>query len=44
VVQRIPVRIDIDRGKCDRPLRAGMSAVISIDTGHRRWFRLLNGL
>jgi len=44
VVQRIPVRIAIDKSQCDRPLRAGMSAVISIDTGHRRWYRLLNGL
>ena len=44
VVQRIPVRIAIDHAECDRPLRAGMSAVISIDTGHRRWYRLLNGL
>jgi membrane fusion protein (multidrug efflux system) len=44
VVQRIPVRVAIDKSQCDRPLRAGMSAVISIDTGHRRWWRLLNGL
>jgi membrane fusion protein (multidrug efflux system) len=44
VVQRIPVRVAIDKAECDRPLRAGMSAVISIDTGHRRWYRLLNGL
>jgi membrane fusion protein (multidrug efflux system) len=44
VVQRIPVRIAIDKSQCDRPLRAGMSAVIAIDTGHRRWYRLLNGL
>jgi membrane fusion protein (multidrug efflux system) len=44
VVQRIPVRIAIDHGACDRPMRAGMSTVISIDTGHRRWYRLLNGL
>jgi membrane fusion protein (multidrug efflux system) len=44
VVQRIPVRVAIDKAYCDRPLRAGMSAVISIDTGHRRWYRLLNGL
>ena len=43
VVQRIPVRVAIDKSECDRPLRAGMSAVISIDTGHRRWERLLNG-
>jgi membrane fusion protein (multidrug efflux system) len=49
VVQRIPVRVAIgkpavEHSQCDRPLRAGMSAVLSIDTGHRRWFRLLNGL
>jgi membrane fusion protein (multidrug efflux system) len=44
VVQRIPVKIAIDHSQCDRPLRAGMSSVISIDTGHRRWWRLLNGL
>ncbi|HVV28248.1 MAG TPA: HlyD family secretion protein [Rhizomicrobium sp.] len=44
VVQRIPVRIAIDHGDCGMPLRAGMSAVITIDTGHRRWYRLLNGL
>jgi membrane fusion protein, multidrug efflux system len=44
VVQRIPVKIAIDKSQCDRPLRAGMSAVIAIDTGHRRWYRLLNGL
>src|SRR5476649_494177 len=44
VVQRIPVRIAIDKSECDRPLRAGMSAVISIDTGKRRITRLLDGL
>jgi membrane fusion protein (multidrug efflux system) len=43
VVQRIPVRVAIDKGECDRPLRAGMSAVISIDTGKRRITRLLDG-
>jgi membrane fusion protein, multidrug efflux system len=42
VVQRIPVRIAIDGSSCKEALRAGMSAVISIDTGHRRWWRLLN--
>ncbi len=36
VVQRIPVRVAIDKSQCDRALRAGMSAVISIDTGKRR--------
>lgn len=44
VVQRIPVRVAIDHGECARPLRAGMSTVISIDTSHRRWWRLMNGL
>ena len=43
VVQRIPVRIAIDKSECDRPLRAGMSAVVSIDTGKRRLERLFGG-
>jgi membrane fusion protein (multidrug efflux system) len=43
VVQRIPVRLKIFHKADDPPLRAGMSAVISIDTGERRWQRLLNG-
>ncbi|MFO1247672.1 MAG: biotin/lipoyl-binding protein [Alphaproteobacteria bacterium] len=42
VVQRIPVRIAIDKSECTRPLRAGMSAVITIDTGKRRITRLLD--
>ncbi len=38
VVQRVPVRLAIDVGGAgeDAPLRAGMSAVIEIDTGHAR--------
>jgi membrane fusion protein (multidrug efflux system) len=44
VVQRIPVRVAIDHAECDRPLRAGMSTVITIDTGKRRITRLLEGL
>lgn len=32
VVQRIPVRIRVDRHAGDPPLRAGMSAVVDIDT------------
>jgi membrane fusion protein (multidrug efflux system) len=44
VVQRIPVRVAIDKSECDRPLRAGMSTVITIDTGLRRITRLLHGL
>ena len=42
VVQRIPVRIAIDKSGCDVPLRSGMSVVISIDTGKRRYQRLLD--
>ncbi|HSS15131.1 MAG TPA: HlyD family secretion protein [Rhizomicrobium sp.] len=44
VVQRIPVRVAIDRSECDRPLRAGMSTVITIDTGKRRITRFLDTL
>jgi membrane fusion protein (multidrug efflux system) len=36
VTQRIPVRIAIESGQNDPPLRAGMSAVIDIDTRHVR--------
>ncbi len=39
VVQRIPVRIRIDRKDGDPELRAGMSVVVDIDTGHRRTLR-----
>lgn len=43
VVQRIPVRVNCDLKASDPPLRAGMSATVSIDTGQRRWHRLLSG-
>jgi membrane fusion protein (multidrug efflux system) len=43
VVQRIPVKIKLDRSSCNAPLRSGMSAVVSIDTGKRRWDRMLTG-
>jgi membrane fusion protein (multidrug efflux system) len=44
IVQRIPVRIAIAReGAADPPLSAGMSVVVSVDTRHRRWWRLLHG-
>jgi membrane fusion protein (multidrug efflux system) len=36
VVQRIPVRLTIDRPDPDRPLRAGMSVTVEVDTGYRR--------
>jgi membrane fusion protein (multidrug efflux system) len=35
-VQRIPVRIRIDRKSGHLPLRAGMSVTVDIDTAHRR--------
>jgi membrane fusion protein (multidrug efflux system) len=42
VTQRVTVKIRLDLRPGDPPLRAGMSTYVSIDTGHRRWFRLLN--
>jgi len=39
VVQRIPVRIAIERKDGDPELRAGMSVVVDIDTGHHRSWR-----
>ncbi len=38
VVQRIPLRITVERQAGDPDLRAGMSAVVEIDTGHTRMF------
>src|SRR5438105_249550 len=43
VTQRVTVKVKLDLKPGDPPLRAGMSAYVSIDTGHRRWFRLVNG-
>ncbi|MBU6471079.1 MAG: HlyD family secretion protein, partial [Alphaproteobacteria bacterium] len=43
VVQRIPVKVAIDRKPGDPTLRAGMSTIVDIDTGHRRWYRMLFG-
>jgi membrane fusion protein, multidrug efflux system len=43
VVQRIPVRIKLDRKAGDPQLRSGMSVVVTIDTGERRWHRLVTG-
>jgi membrane fusion protein, multidrug efflux system len=39
VVQRIPVRIRVDRKPGDPDLRAGMSVEAEIDTNHRRTWR-----
>jgi membrane fusion protein (multidrug efflux system) len=36
VVQRIPVRVRVNVDSQSPPLRAGMSATVEIDTGHRR--------
>ena len=37
VVQRVPLRVRVDRGKGDPSLlRAGMSVEVSVDTGHAR--------
>jgi membrane fusion protein (multidrug efflux system) len=36
VVQRIPVRITVERKDGDPPLRTGKSTYVTIDTGHRR--------
>ena len=36
IVQRITVRVKVDRKPDDPPLRAGMSVLVDIDTRHRR--------
>jgi membrane fusion protein, multidrug efflux system len=36
VVQRVPVRVRVDRKPGDPILRSGMSVIVEIDTGHRR--------
>jgi membrane fusion protein, multidrug efflux system len=36
VVQRIPLRVEIDTNKSMPPLRAGMSVEVSVHTGHKR--------
>jgi membrane fusion protein (multidrug efflux system) len=42
VVQRVPVRIQLDRDPMNSQLRAGMSTTVEIDTG-RTWFGRLAG-
>jgi membrane fusion protein (multidrug efflux system) len=44
VVQRIPVRVKVESEDQDRPLRAGMSAQVEVDTGHIRSLRDLTHL
>jgi membrane fusion protein (multidrug efflux system) len=36
VVQRIPMRVRIETPEGKPPLRAGMSAIVNVDTGHER--------
>jgi membrane fusion protein (multidrug efflux system) len=38
VVQRLPVRLAIESPDAERPLRAGMSADVTVDTGYSRIF------
>ncbi len=43
VAQRITVKVRLDLKRSDPPLSTGMSTYVTIDTGHRRWWRLLFG-
>jgi membrane fusion protein (multidrug efflux system) len=36
VVQRLPVQIELDDTPMDEPLHAGLSAEVTVDTGHKR--------
>jgi membrane fusion protein (multidrug efflux system) len=36
VVQRLPVRLELDDAAPDLPLHSGLSASVEVDTGHRR--------
>jgi membrane fusion protein (multidrug efflux system) len=42
VTQRVTVKVRLHPKAGDPPLRAGMSSYVTIDTGHRRWWRMLN--
>ncbi|MFZ0422639.1 MAG: HlyD family secretion protein [Xanthobacteraceae bacterium] len=44
VVQRVPMRVRVDvNDKDNPPLRAGMSAIVDVDTGHARGFPRIFG-
>lgn len=42
VVQRLPVRLSINRDHADVPLAAGMSVTVDVDTHHRRSWKFWN--
>jgi len=45
VVQRLPVRLSLDRSDAAAPLRAGLSATVQVDTRHRRpWLDRVQGI
>jgi membrane fusion protein (multidrug efflux system) len=45
VVQRLPVRLSLDRFDANAPLRAGLSATVDVDTRHRRpWLDRVEGM
>jgi membrane fusion protein (multidrug efflux system) len=45
VVQRLPVRLSLDRLDQDAPLRAGLSATVEVDTRYRRpWLDRVEGM
>jgi len=39
VVQRLPVRLELDDPDSTRPLFSGISVTARVDTGHRRTWR-----
>lgn len=43
ITQRVPVRIAVDVGENDPPLRAGMTATVEVDTGKQRSLHTLFG-
>ena len=45
VVQRLPVRLSLERRDPNAPLHAGLSATVEVDTGYRRpWLDRVQGL
>jgi multidrug resistance efflux pump len=46
VVQRLPVKVVLNKPDPQRPVRAGMSCTVEVDTGYTKpiWSRLSNML